>query len=194
VNDDQQYSIQRVRLGAAIAVALAVAFLIWLIFIRNGDDETTPRGQPAAQVEPFGPEVATRAGLRDAAAELGHEIYWAGPDEPGRVELTVSRNGQAFVRYLTGGAEPGRAGGRPDFLTVATYPLGDAFAATSEVAGREGRESFEVDGGGIAVFSTGNPERVYFAYPDSALQVEVFDPDPGRARDLVEADRIVPIG
>jgi hypothetical protein len=192
VNDDQQYSIHRVRLGAVIAVALAVAFLVWLIFIRGDDNDTAPPGDVATQVQPFGPAIANRGNLRDAADQVGHEIYWAGPDEPGRVELTLSADGRAFVRYLTGGAEPGRQAA--DFLTIATYNIGDGFAATSEVAGREGNESFEIDDGGIAVFAADRPERVYFAYPGSELQVEVYDPQPERARELVEANEIVPVG
>jgi hypothetical protein len=190
MNDDSGYSMRRFGPGAAIAIALVVGFLVWLIFIRGGEDDPETPVDAVPQVEAVGPEFASRSDLREAAAAVGHEIYWAGPHEDGRPELTVTTDGRVFVRYLTGDAEPGRQAA--NYLTVATYRIGDAFAATSEVAGREGRESFEVDGGGIAVFS--DEQRVYFAYPDSALQVEVFDPDPWRARDLVEANRIVPIG
>lgn len=192
MTDAPKYSFQRIGPGAAIAVALVVGFLVWLIFIRTGDDDTETPVEAGPQVQAVGPEFASPSDLRAAAAEVGHEIYWAGPDEDGRVELTVTTDGRAFVRYLTGGAEPGRQAA--DFLTVATYRIGDGFAATSEVAGREGRESFELDGGGLAVLDPADPERVYFAYPDSELQIEVFDPRPGRARELVEANEIVPIG
>lgn len=193
MNENQPYAIQKIRLGAVIAVALVAGFLVWLLFIRSDDNDTAPRGEVVAtQVQPFGPAIATPRNLRDAAAQVGHEIYWAGPDEPGRVELTLAADGRAFVRYLTGGAEPGRQAA--DFLTIATYRIGDGFAATSDVAGREGNESFDIEDGGIAVFARDDPERVYFAYPGSELQVEVFDPRPERARDLVETNQIVPIG
>jgi hypothetical protein len=35
---------------------------------------------------------------------------------------------------------------------------------------------------------------VYLAYPDVDLQIEVFDPTGGRARQLVTSGQIVPVG
>jgi hypothetical protein len=48
-------------------------------------------------------------------------------------------------------------------------------------------------GGGIAVYDSARPTSVYFAYPDSKVQVEVFDPNGRTARNLVASGRIVPI-
>jgi hypothetical protein len=48
-------------------------------------------------------------------------------------------------------------------------------------------------GGGIAVYDSARPTSVYFAYPDSKVQVEVFDPNGRTARNLVASGLIVPI-
>jgi hypothetical protein len=43
------------------------------------------------------------------------------------------------------------------------------------------------------VSDSAQPTNVYLAYPDQPFQVEVFDPTPGRALDLVLDRQIRPI-
>jgi hypothetical protein len=174
-------------------VAAAVGFLVWLLAIRDDEDEPSGTASVAARgVGPFGPAIAGPAELRDAAGQVGHDVYWAGEGQEGDVELTLTGDGRVFVRYLTGGADPGVK--KADFLTIATYEIKDAEAVLEEVAGREGRESFDVPGGGLALVNSAEPERVYLTPGGTDLQVEVFDPEPGRARELVESNQIEPIG
>lgn len=180
------------RIGTVIAVAAVVGFLVWLLAIRDDGDEAESGTVVATEVAPFGPGIAGEEELRDAAGRVGHDVYWAGSEEKGEVELTVTADGRAFVRYLTGDAKPGA--GKANFLTVATYEIADAGAVLEEVAGREGRESFPLEGGGLAVVNTAEPDRVYFTPEGSELQVEVFHPDPGKARELVESGQVQPIG
>ncbi len=178
-----------------MAAALLVGFLVWLLVIRDDDDDGG-QGEKAAvvatEVRPFGPAISDAAELRDAAGQVGHDIYWAGDDYPGEVELTLSGDGRVFVRYLTTTDE--LAVQKAKFLTIATYEIEDATAVLEGVATREGRESFEPAGGGIGVVNTSEPERVYFTPEDTDLQIEVFHPDPGEARELVESGQIQPIG
>lgn len=183
------------RIGAVVAAAAVVGFLVWLFVIRDdGGGETS--GKPGqvvtTEVQPFGPAIAGASELEDAAAQVGHPVYWATESQAGDIELTLTTDGRTFVRYLTGGVKPGDK--NANFLTVATYNVDNAEAALEEVAGRDGRETFEVPGGGLAVANSAEPERVYFTPADSDLQVEVFDPEPGRARELVESGQIAPIG
>ena len=180
------------RIGAVVAVAAVVGFLVWLLVIRDDEDSDAPGRVVATEVGPFGPAIAGPTELRDAAAQVGHDVYWAGEGQDGDVELTLTADGRAFVRYLTGKAKPGAA--KADFLTIATYRLDDAEAVLEEVAGREGRESFGLPGGGLAVANSAEPQRVYFTPEGSDLQVEVFHPEAGRARELVESNEIEPIG
>ena len=82
---------------------------------------------------------------------------------------------------------------RAAFLTVSTYPYSRAYATTSSSAERPGMASRAAPAGGIAVWSRRSPSNVYLAYPGSALLVEVFHPDPARARELAVAGDVGPI-
>ena len=69
--------------------------------------------------------VATPALLLATSQALGHQIYWAGPRAKVTYELTVTRGGLVYVRYLTAGAKVGDP--RPNFVTVGTYPKANVF-------------------------------------------------------------------
>jgi hypothetical protein len=95
-----------------------------------------------------------------------------------------------YIRYLPSGAEAGEKRGR---LTVGTYPLRDALAAAERSGRARGAKVIRLTGGGIAVTNGARPMNAYFAYPGKPVQVEVYDPRPGRALELIRAGRIVPI-
>jgi hypothetical protein len=62
-------------------------------------------------------------------------------------------------------------------------------------AGREpGATTFRLRGGAIAVVNATAPTNVYFAYPHTNYQVEVFDPNARTARRLVVSGAIRPVG
>jgi hypothetical protein len=181
------------RIAAIVAVAAAAGLLVWLLAVRDdGEDSGEASSVVSREVRPYGPAIAGPAELQDAAGQLGHDVYCAGEGQTGDAELTLTADRRAFVRYLTGGAEPGVE--EAAFLTVATYEVEDAEGVLQKVAGRQGRQSFEPPGGGLAVVNGAEPERVYLTPADTDLQVEVFHPDPGRARELVESNEIAPIG
>ena len=136
------------------------------------------------------PVAATEEELREAAAEIGHPVYWLGPRDGFTYELTRLSNGQVYVRYLPDGVEVGDE--RPDFETVGTYPAEDGLAAAEAAAG-DAAGSFDVPGGGRAFSATGTPTNVHFSFPDAEYQVEVFHPEPGRAEELVRGGDVVPI-
>ena len=181
------------RIGTVIAVAALIGIVVWFLFIKGDDDDdaSLPGQVVTTEVEAFGPDFAGGGDIKDAIEQVGHPIYWAGKEQDGEIEFTLTADGRAFVRYLTDGAGPGDE--QADFLTVGTYAVANAEAALAEVAGREGRESFDVPGGGIAVVDAAQPQRVYFSPTGSDLQIEVFDPEAGRARELVESGQIQPV-
>ena len=189
------YEYNWLRIGIVIVVAAAIGIGVWLLFIKGDDDESSggPPGQVVAtEVQPFGPALASADDLKNAAAQVAHPLYFAGKKEDGDLELTLTADGRAFVRYLTDGAQPGDE--NAEFLTVGTYQVDNAEAALQDVGSREGRESFQAADGGLAVADAADPTRVYFNPAGSDLQVEVFDPEVGRARELVESGQIQPIG
>lgn len=173
------------RIGAVIAVALLAGFLVWLLVIR--DDDEAPDGAERAQA----PVATSEAGLSKLAGEVGHPIYWAGPIEGSQLEVKSNRQGEIFLRYLTGDAEIGDS--REDYLTVGTYPFPDAMGTLENLAQEEGAITNSTPDGGFILTNKDNPTSVYIAYPDDDLQIEVYDPDPVRAFELASSGEIVAI-
>lgn len=153
--------------------------------------DVMPVPAPGAVVEPRGPEETSKDDLAELSEELGYPIYWAGERESAMYELTVTADGQVFVRYLPPAAEVGASSGA---LTVATYPVADAYRITEQGASGEDSTVVKVPGGGIATFKKGTTTNVYLAYPDEDVQVEVYSPHPEVAPGLVSQGKIVPVG
>jgi hypothetical protein len=170
----------RFRIGAIVAAAVAVFLVVWLV-LASGDD-SPQRGAPTA---------ASPAELREIARATDHAVYWAGARPGFDYEATRTDGGSVYVRYLPEGTPVGDR--RPNFLTVATYSQRNGFTAVSEAAKEPGTVERELPGGGLAVYNRGRPTSVFFSYPRARYQVEVFDPTPGRALELVTSDRIVPL-
>ena len=58
-----------------IAVAVAVAFLVWLLFIRGDDGDGPAAGQAdRAPVSQIGPVAATRSELLEIQQEADHPV------------------------------------------------------------------------------------------------------------------------
>ena len=132
------------------------------------------------------------SGLKTIASTLGQSIYWAGPMRGTTLELTNATNGRIYVRYLPSGVALGDPG---QYLTVGTYPFENAYEATKALASQEQMTSVNLPGGEIAVYSKATgANNAYIAEPGVPFQVEVYDPTPGNARDLVTSGRIVPVG
>ena len=143
------------------------------------------RRPPAAPPAPVA--AASLGDLRSAAARVGHPVLWAGEIRDRTIELKVESDGSVYVRYL-------RPGGRStDALTVATYPLRDAYAVTRSTAGDPNSVRVPL-AGGIAFYNRLAPTSVYLAYPGLDVQVEVSSPTSGEARRLVASGAIRPAG
>ncbi len=179
-----RYEVRRRRLTAAAIVvgALAIAFLVWLIFIRDTGSSTKTGGTFEAQ---------TVAGLKSFAASTGHDVYWAGSKSGARYELFKANDGRIYIRYLTGDGVIGDP--RPNFVTVGTYPVQNALEALQMQAKQPGNATHPVDGGGQVLTIKSSPQHVYLAFPNSDYQIEVYDPKPNRALTLVRSGKIVPI-
>jgi hypothetical protein len=174
--------IGRLRLGAVLALSAAAVFVGWLL-IKQGDDDSAP---------PKTVESASVSDLRALPESVGHPVYWAGTKPGYTYELTKTREGNVYIRYLPPGVAPGD--NRPDFLTVGSYPYPDALTTARTQSRRPGAFRRTIAGGGVAYSLRGNLKSVYFAYPRLDYLYEVFDPVPRRARRLVLGGRVRPIG
>jgi hypothetical protein len=181
-------ALPRVRVGAIVAIALAAGFVTWLV-MRPGSDGKALSQTALVRATP---QIVPPARLRALVATLGHPLYWAGARAGLRYELTQAAAGNTYIRYLPPDVQVGDR--RPRFLAIGTYPEQDAFAQTKAAGKRAGAVTLKLPGKGIAVYDRARPTSVYLAYPDSNVQVEVYDPTARTARLLVLAGQVVPIG
>jgi hypothetical protein len=183
-----------VRIGAVVALAVAAAFLVWLV-VRGTDDSstsTTTTGSAAATAKPIGPAAVTPAGLRALSASSKQPVYWVGPRRGRIYELTRTASGNVFVRYLPPGA---RLGNRSTAYTiVGSYPTPNAVKVLQDLSKRPNEKSATAPGGGIVVWDASRPTNVYVAFPGSDTEIEVFDPSPRKALRLVTTGRVAPVG
>ena len=176
-----------VRVGAIIAVAIAVAFVAWLL-VRGGDSNTTPSTTTGQAV---GPVATSEDELRSLSDELGHPLYWAGPIPDRTYELTRTSDNRVFIRYLPKGVPIGIR--QAAYTIVGTYPVENAYKVLQTLAKKPDESSFSAPSDGFAVYSTTQANNVYLAYPGSNLQIEVYDPSPQKARDLITSGQVAAV-
>lgn len=178
----------RVRVSAVAAVVLTMGVLVWLL-VGGGGDDSDP-GQAEAITPSQTVEVVPEAGLAGALRGVDYPVYWAGP-RPG-VEYEVSRlsDGRTYVRYLPEGE---RAGSEKQFLTVGSYQQADAIESIRELGGKSGAILVQIPGGGAGYAEGAGATSAYLAFPGAEVQVEVFDPRPGRALKIIRSGTVVPV-
>jgi hypothetical protein len=148
-----------------------------------------PVGAPPSTAAPS--QAASPQQLKALAVTLGHPIYWAGAQKGFTYELTRTKDGSVYIRYLSAGARVGDR--RPRYLTIGTYPQKRAFEILKRTATRNQVPTIQIAGGGLAFVDTKRPTSVYLAYPNVDLQIEVYDPTVGRARQLVVSGQVAPV-
>jgi hypothetical protein len=176
---------QEIRVGAVIAVAVAIGLVVWLVAVRGGDSSK-------AKVTTIGPTAASPERLRALAKDVGHSVYWAGPAASTTYELTETSSGRIYVRYLPTGIAVGSQSAA--YTIVGSYPVDNAYNVLNGLARKSGESSFPAPRGGFAVYAKATPTNIYLAYPDEKnVQVEVYDPSPKRARSLISSGQVAPV-
>lgn len=173
----------QIRVGAALAGVLVVALVLWIV-LSDGDEPSQPNTVPQIT----GPRLDERA-LVQRTRSLDPRPYWVGPLDDHTYELTITPTGRTFVRYLPAGVNPGDP--RPDFLTVATYPLRSSGLAALRRAGREkGAQTADLPGGARIVTNPAHPTSAFYARRGWEFEVEVYHPTPGEAMRLVLSEAV----
>ncbi len=179
--------LDRRRRLRAIGIGVSVALVVIAVVLANRDD-----GETAAGPVDTAPRIADGDDLTALEASLGHPLYWVGERPPDQLEVSEEADGNVYLRYLPPGVEAGDP--RVGFLTVGTYPVVDAVGALRRTAAKAGG-TLERTGDGAAVLANPSSEgSVYLAYPGSDLQIEVYDPAPGQALELIRTGAIRPVG
>lgn len=163
-------------IGAAIGVGLQLA---------------TPSAR-GVTLTPGQPTELSASQLRVYAATMGRELYWLGPIEGRRLEVTEAGQRGLFVRYVpTGGALGDQS---HSFTTIATYPVEGAYQTAVRSGRAVGSVSQRLASGGLAVWRRSRPSNVYIAFPRSGVLVEIFDPGRSVSRTLARSERVRPVG
>lgn len=178
----------RVRLGAIIAIAIAGGFVTWAAIGGCGDGGSSV--SPTDSQGGTEPVVLSASGLSTLTAALSDPVYWVGMQAERMYELSQTADGKSYVRYLPPGV---KAGDSRTLLTVGTYPLADAYAATESASKQGGSVAIPVPGDAVAFHAEGSETNAYVAFPGSDFQIEVYDPAPGHARLLVEQGAVEPV-
>ena len=136
--------------------------------------------------------TASVRALASLAATVGHPVYWAGPKDGYRYELTRTADGRIYIRYLPADVAVGTSA--PNYLTVGTYPVKDALATVSAIGAKPGASLLKLAGGAVAAIDPDHPLSTYIAYPGSGYEIEVYDPSPGQSRQVVTSGAVVAAG
>lgn len=172
---------RQIRVGAVLAGALVVALALWILL---ADDDEPDQRNATPQAVTSAADLLDERKLVERTGSLEPRPYWVGAREGRAYELTVTPAGRTFVRYLPAGVNPGDP--RPDFLTVATYPVGtNALAALRRAGRKEGAETVDLPDGALLVTNPASPKSAYYARPGWRFEVEVYHPTPGEAMRLV---------
>lgn len=179
------YAHPALRIAAVIVCVAILGLVVWLLVLR-------PEDQPSGVAQPgAGPVETSAADLAALSNDLGQPLYWAGRRPDTKLEATLTSSEYAYVRYLTADAAVGDAS--PDYLTVATYPSLNALENLRSYARNEDASTRRIPDGGLAVPVPGSPTSVYFARPTADVQVEVYDPQPREALELIRSGAIQPV-
>lgn len=176
---------RRLRLaGLACSAVLVVAAVVLAVLGGSG-------GGPAEGIDTT-PHFVEASGLTELESSLGHPLYWAGERSGYQLELKEEAEGSVYLRYLPPGVEAGDPEQR--YLTVGTYPVADAVAALRRASAQSGVPLQHFADGGVVLPNSASEGSVYLAYPGSDLQIEVYDPTPGRSLRLIRSGAIQPVG
>lgn len=171
-------------IGALVAVLIAGALGVWLM--SRDEDESGSSATVATEQYSY-PTIVSESELQEFGSVRG-PAYWVGPVDATELELTQVSSGSVFVRYLTGDAEAGDD--RDEFVSVATYAQAGGYDDLVRASERKGSNAEESQSGALIVTTQDAPNSAYFSFPGADFQVEVYSPEAGEAKELVDSGTV----
>lgn len=172
-------------LSSKVILLMLVAFLAGsgLTYAITANPESSVKVLSSTLSEKTSGKVAlSEKELISTVADLGIDVYWAGPVKGARYTLAVPADGQAYVRYLPNGE--GLNDTEANYVVIATYVTPDAFAATQAAGNQTNGVTFINVQGAAVYYSKETQTNVYVAYPNIDFQIEVFSPIAKTALDI----------
>ena len=170
--------------------AILVGVAVWGLTACNRDGDPSSAATEMSMISGDA-RIVSEADLAGLPSDVGHQVFWAGPQADTQLEFSSDDTGNVHLRYLTGGADAGDP--NQSFLNIGSYPFAGAYAATRKLA--NGPNVVKVtEHGGVGFYDPANPYSVIIAWPNQPdLQVEVYDPEKNRALEFVRSGDIVPV-
>ncbi|MEI8066672.1 MAG: hypothetical protein WCH42_04995 [Actinomycetes bacterium] len=156
----------------------------------NSTKSVGPSVATQVSLTPFGPALVNQLELSNVHTTVKHSVYWAGTIANSSYELTITKSGSVYVRYLAAGVT---AGSPEASLTIGSYPKTGAFEQLQTWGKAAGALTVKDKGGALVYRQTATSKNAYFAFKNSALLVEVFSPVPNAAFDLIQSGKVVQV-
>lgn len=172
---------------AAVIAAVAILGFVAVMMTRGQSDEPVGEQSSPSAVVKVGPEIVSVQRLTQVPAQVGHPIYWIPDMTDVNLELTTLQDSSVYVRYLPKGEKAGVDKGA---LTVATYANPQAYSLVQSGGERAGAVLVQDSGGALVTAESEAAQNAYFAFEGVPLLVEVFDPEPGRALELIQQGKV----
>lgn len=189
--------LQRNRQTAIIGGAVIVIVIAAIIaFTVGGDDKKSSDNNANTNTnteQTTNVQVGLNAdGLKTAVAAVGRAVYWAGAETDYTYVLQTFGNGQTTVRYVPKDGDPNNQ--EAVYRVMGSYPIKDAFGVTTKAGQTEGSVLLTNSDGSIVVYNKAKTSNVYVAFPGVDVQIEIFDPTPGKALEVATSGKITPVG
>ena len=169
-----------------VAVVIFAVLVGWITYnnisVKNSSTSTSVAAKPR-EVTPLGPEIVSPDTIRKTVSYLGHALYWEGEKANQQLELSITKDGSAYIRYLPLGK---KAGSKGNYDSVTTFSDANAYAHLQTKAGKSGAISAADNGGAFVVEDSKNSLTASFAYKNYPIRIEVQTNTPGRAWDLIQ--------
>ena len=178
--------------GRSFALTLSALAAVTALLVTGCGGEKAVQPTTTTEAKPAPAQGVSVRELTSLSSSLGQPIFWAGPVKGNTYELSRTKDGRVYIRYLPRGAKVGSA--KPSYLAIGTYPQANAYAVLKATAKSQGVGLKTLSGGGLAFVDKTHATSVYLAYPGSAYQIEVYDPSAARALNLVLSGKVVPLG
>jgi hypothetical protein len=179
---------QRAMVLGFAAVLVGVA--VWGLTACNRDGDPSSASEHVSMVSGDA-RIVSESDLASLPSQVGHQVFWAGPQSDTQLEFSSDDTGNVHLRYLTDGADAGDP--NQSFLNIGSYPFAGAYEATRKLANGQGVVKV-TEHNGVGFYDPSNPYSVIIAWPNQPdLQVEVYDPVKNRALEVVRSGDIVPV-
>ena len=180
------------RTPVIVAIAVAVVAVVAIVsFKLSGSSKHSSSPAVVTPAKDSTQVNLSADSLKTAVKALGKQVFWAGDEAGDTYVLQTFANGQATVRYVPKGSDPVAPGAV--YRLMGSYPIKGAFDVTKSAANGADTVLVTNADGAIVLYNKNKMKNAYIAFPNVDVQIEIFDPTPGKALELATSGAITSI-